>query len=123
MKWFNAKAALPTALPWALVLWACALAGALSFGGCCHGGGRASRTVEPSGAHESPGAVGAKTVPGGTFGGMKAYVDPESGELTDTPPPGADPLPGDVHVPAGTARPSPVPGGGLMLEDEPKGRD
>ncbi|RMD85129.1 MAG: hypothetical protein D6815_02580 [Candidatus Dadabacteria bacterium] len=67
--------------------------------------------------------LGAKTVPGGTFGGMKAYVDPESGELTDTPPPGADPLPGDVHVPAGTARPSPVPGGGLMLEDEPKGRD
>src|SRR5512145_2359194 len=47
--------------------------------------------------------------------GMKAYVDPETGQLTDRPPPGAPPLPGDVVTP-GTVVEKPAPGGGVELE-------
>ena len=61
-----------------------------------------------------------KTVPGGAQGasGMKAYVDPDTGKLTDSPPPGATPLPGDVLTPP-TAVEKPAPGGGTKLELHP----
>jgi hypothetical protein len=46
---------------------------------------------------------------------MKAYVDPETGKLTDKPPPGAEPLPGDVTPPP-TVIERPAPGGGQVLD-------
>jgi len=48
-------------------------------------------------------------------GGMKAYVDPETGKLTDHPAPGAEPIPGDVVTPS-TVVEKPAPGGGTELE-------
>jgi hypothetical protein len=69
--------------------------------------------------------------PADASGGMKAYVDPETGELTETPPPGAEPMPGDLRgVPPGAAE-QPMPGGGAKIhlgddadeeEKEPAGR-
>jgi hypothetical protein len=46
---------------------------------------------------------------------MKAYVDPETGKLTDHPAPGAEPIPGDVVTPS-TVVEKPAPGGGTELE-------
>jgi hypothetical protein len=55
-------------------------------------------------------------------GGMKAYVDPQTGKLIDHPPPGAEPLPGDVLTPT-TVVEKPAPGGGVELELEGKKKD
>jgi hypothetical protein len=49
---------------------------------------------------------------------MKAYVDPETGKLVERPPPGAEPLPGDVVTPP-TAVEKPAPGGGVELDLDP----
>ena len=54
--------------------------------------------------------------------GMKAYVDPETGKLTDKPPPGAEPVPGDVLTPPPTVVERPLPGGGSAI-DMRKGAD
>jgi hypothetical protein len=58
---------------------------------------------------------------------MKAYIDPETGKFTDKPPPGAEPLPGDVRTPP-TVVEKPAPGGGVQLDlnpddDEPSTED
>jgi hypothetical protein len=61
----------------------------------------------------APPAAASPAVP--PQGGMKAYVDPETGKLTDHPAPGAEPLPGDVLTPS-TVVEKPAPGGGEELE-------
>ncbi len=70
-------------------------------------------------AGESKAAGSAAESPG--TAGMKAYVDPATGKLTDRPAPGTPPLPGDVMVPHGTPRDSSVPGGGRLIG--PEGED
>jgi hypothetical protein len=82
-------------------------------------------------SHESSQTAPAVRSPADASGGMKAYVDPETGELTETPPPGAEPMPGDLRgVPPGAAE-QPMPGGGAKIhlgddaddeEEEPAGR-
>jgi hypothetical protein len=56
-------------------------------------------------------------------GGMKAYVDPETGELTDTPPPGAEIEEGDVRMPGKVLGERPAPGGGVILDVDPDETD
>jgi hypothetical protein len=46
--------------------------------------------------------------------GMRAYVDPATGKLTDRPPPGAAALPAASHSGVGLAE-TPAPGGGVMV--------
>jgi len=79
-------------------------------------------------------ATTSKDVPGGTSGtptsgasnvagpaaagdaGMKAYIDPATGNFTDTPPPGTPELPGDAVMPEGPLHEEPAPGGGVMID-------
>jgi len=90
----------------AATVYAVALAGAgLLVAGCCGSAGKKANT-------ETPASMAA---PAPSSGGMKAYVDPVTGELTDRPPAGTPAGPGDVIVPRGQPRKSPVPGGGVMV--------
>jgi hypothetical protein len=70
-----------------------AIAASLALGGC-RGGGDPAPDVDESGASAPPAAVkkAIKMSPPAPAG-MRAYIDPETGEFTDEPPPGTPPLP------------------------------
>jgi hypothetical protein len=77
------------------------------------------RSADPPASAPPAAGSGAAAAPGA---GMKAYVDPQTGKLTEQPPPGAEPVPGDVLTPpAGVERP--VAGGGTQLDLDPKAGD
>lgn len=76
------------------------------------------------GACQRPAQTGSQTAPHSDTqpaagGRMKAYVDPDTGKLTDHPPPGAEPIPGDVQTPPAAVE-KPAPGGGVELDLNPK---
>ncbi len=94
----------------------------VAVAGCTCGNGGGVKGTEQPAVPEGGGtaATGESISAGSAMGrrgaaGMKAYVDPATGELTDRPAPGTPPLPGDVIVPHGTPRDSSVPGGGRLI--------
>ncbi|HXV76778.1 MAG TPA: hypothetical protein VD788_10710, partial [Candidatus Polarisedimenticolaceae bacterium] len=70
----------------------------------------AGATRSEDGAAEQQPAAGA---------GMQVHIDPETGEFLDEPPPGTE-LGGDVPTPPSGAVERPAPGGGVMIELQPK---
>jgi len=105
--------------------------------GACHGGEKVAEGPCCSASHDDPAAVDAAcdgaaaaqtdcqeagaavANPTGAAAGMRAYVDPETGELLDHPPAGAAPMPAPPAADRSSATPKvkPAPGGGVMIED------
>jgi len=88
----------------------------LSLSGC-----RPAASDRPEAAVEgaSEAQTGTAKPPAAGGAGMQVHIDPETGEFLDEPPPGAD-LGGDVPALPGDAVERPAPGGGVMIELQPK---
>ena len=79
--------------------------------------GSASRAAKQDATGTRRGVAGAGGPPGGQAG-MRVYIDPATGEITSSPPPGAQPLPppGDGEPSRRAPQTRPGAHGGVIAE-------